>query len=154
MGSDASGESHCDQPGVTRDAQPVHRVYVDGFWMDRTEVTNAQFAAFVQATGYRTVAEIAPTKEEFPGAPPGQPDRRVDGVHADGGAGRARRLVPVVALCAGCALAPPAAPGVLRLGSTWTVTATAGGSGQRGMRTGAAGDPRRPRRARRTDRGG
>ena len=39
------------------DEQPVHRVRVRGFWMDVTEVTNAQFRAFVQATGYRTVAE-------------------------------------------------------------------------------------------------
>jgi len=56
--------------GVTRDALPVHRVYVDGFWMDATEVTNAQFARFVKATGYVTVAERKPTAEEFPGAPP------------------------------------------------------------------------------------
>lgn len=41
------------------DSRPVHRVAVDGFWMDRTEVTNAQFAAFVAATGYVTVAERA-----------------------------------------------------------------------------------------------
>jgi formylglycine-generating enzyme required for sulfatase activity len=39
------------------DARPIHRVHVDGFWMDRTEVTNAQFARFVAATGYVTVAE-------------------------------------------------------------------------------------------------
>jgi formylglycine-generating enzyme required for sulfatase activity len=51
------------------DARPVHRVYVDGFLMDETEVTNAQFAAFVQATGYITVAERKPTKAEFPDAP-------------------------------------------------------------------------------------
>ena len=70
MGSDAKDESLCEQPGVTRDAQPVHRVYVDGFFMDQTEVTNEAFAAFVAATGYRTIAEIAPTKEEFPTAPP------------------------------------------------------------------------------------
>ena len=70
MGSDESGESLCSQPGVTRDAQPIHRVYVDGFWMDATEVTNEQFERFVKATGYRTIAEIAPTKEEFPTAPP------------------------------------------------------------------------------------
>ncbi|MEC9373772.1 MAG: formylglycine-generating enzyme family protein, partial [Planctomycetota bacterium] len=37
--------------------RPAHRVRVDGFWIDRTEVTNAQFAAFVEATGYVTVAE-------------------------------------------------------------------------------------------------
>ncbi len=52
------------------DAQPWHKVYVDGFWMDRTEVTNAQFAAFVKATGYITVAERKPRAEDFPGAPP------------------------------------------------------------------------------------
>ena len=51
------------------DTRPVHRVYVDGFFMDATEVTNAEFAAFVKATGYVTVAEQKPTKEEFPGAP-------------------------------------------------------------------------------------
>jgi len=52
-----------------RDARPVHRVYVDGFWMDRSEVTNAQFAAFVKATGYVTVAERKPRAEDFPGVP-------------------------------------------------------------------------------------
>ncbi len=34
------------------DARPIHRVYVDAFWMDKTDVTNAQFARFVKATGY------------------------------------------------------------------------------------------------------
>ena len=70
MGTDASGEEICQVPGVTRDAQPIHRVYVDGFWMDQTEVTNAQFAEFVEATGYITIAERTPTAEDFPGAPP------------------------------------------------------------------------------------
>jgi formylglycine-generating enzyme required for sulfatase activity len=55
---------------ATRDSRPVHRVFVDGFWMDETEVTNAQFAAFVKATGYVTVAERTPKAEDFPGAPP------------------------------------------------------------------------------------
>ena len=55
---------------ATRDSRPVHRVSVDGFWMDRTEVTNDQFAAFVKATGYVTVAERTPRAEDFPGAPP------------------------------------------------------------------------------------
>jgi formylglycine-generating enzyme required for sulfatase activity len=45
-------------------------VYVDGFWMDATDVTNADFEKFVKATGYVTIAERAPTKEEFPTAPP------------------------------------------------------------------------------------
>jgi formylglycine-generating enzyme required for sulfatase activity len=52
------------------DAQPEHMVYVDGYWMDKHEVTNAQFAKFVEATGYKTIAEIPPTKEQFPDAPP------------------------------------------------------------------------------------
>lgn len=70
MGSDTTCESLCDLSGVAKDASPIHRVYVDAFWMDATEVTNAQFAKFVEATGYKTIAEIAPTKEEFPTAPP------------------------------------------------------------------------------------
>ncbi len=53
-----------------RDAAPVHRVRVDGFWMDATEVTNEQFAKFVEATGYVTIAEQTPKAEDFPGAPP------------------------------------------------------------------------------------
>jgi sulfatase modifying factor 1 len=55
---------------ATADSRPVHRVAIAGFWMDATEVTNAQFARFVEATGYLTVAEIAPKAEDFPGAPP------------------------------------------------------------------------------------
>ena len=55
---------------ATTDSRPVHRVYVDGFWMDTTEVTNEQFAKFVKATGYRTIAERTPRAEDFPGAPP------------------------------------------------------------------------------------
>ncbi|MBX3379273.1 MAG: formylglycine-generating enzyme family protein [Phycisphaeraceae bacterium] len=70
MGSDDPTPLVCGGPDSMPDARPVHRVYVDGFWMDITEVTNAQFAEFVKATGYVTVAEIAPTKEEFPTAPP------------------------------------------------------------------------------------
>ena len=70
MGTDAANDSMCSLPGVTRDAVPVHRVYVDGFWIDRTEVTNEQFDRFVRATGYVTIAERTPTKEEFPTAPP------------------------------------------------------------------------------------
>jgi formylglycine-generating enzyme len=69
MGSNVESESMCGLPGVTRDALPVHRVYVDGFWMDVTELTNEQFEKFVNATGYVTIAERTPTKEEFPTAP-------------------------------------------------------------------------------------
>ncbi|MCB1510786.1 MAG: formylglycine-generating enzyme family protein [Hyphomicrobiaceae bacterium] len=70
MGSNTDSESLCSLPGVTRDAAPIHRVYVDAFWIDSTEVTNKQFAEFVKATGYVTVAETKPTSEEFPTAPP------------------------------------------------------------------------------------
>lgn len=56
-------------PDSMRDARPIHRVYVDGFWMDRTEVTNQQFAEFVAATQYVTVAERVPSAEDFPSAP-------------------------------------------------------------------------------------
>lgn len=52
------------------DARPIHRVYVDGFWMSETEVTNAQFAAFVKATGYVTVAERVPSAADYPDVPP------------------------------------------------------------------------------------
>jgi formylglycine-generating enzyme required for sulfatase activity len=51
------------------DARPIHRVYVDGFWMDKTDVTNEEFARFVKATGYVTVAERTPSAKDFPGAP-------------------------------------------------------------------------------------
>jgi len=61
-----------DEVGMkaTEDARPVHRVYVNGFFMDKTDVTNAQFAEFVKATGYVTIAERKPRAEDFPGAPP------------------------------------------------------------------------------------
>ena len=54
---------------ATRDSRPIHRVHVDAFWMDKTEVTNEQFGAFVTATGYVTVAERTPRAEDFPGVP-------------------------------------------------------------------------------------
>jgi formylglycine-generating enzyme len=61
-----------DEVGMkaTTDARPIHRVYVNGFYMDKTDVTNSQFAEFVQATRYVTVAERKPRAEDFPGAPP------------------------------------------------------------------------------------
>ncbi len=45
--------------------QPVHQVKIKGFWMDTKEVTNAQYMAFVQATGYTTVAERPVDWEEL-----------------------------------------------------------------------------------------
>jgi len=49
---------------------PVHRVTVNGFWIDRTPVTNRDFRAFIQATGHVTFAEIAPKAKDYPGALP------------------------------------------------------------------------------------
>ncbi len=58
-----------DDPS-TADAGPIHQVTVAGFWMDRTEVTNREFARFVAATGYITIAERKPDPKDYPGAPP------------------------------------------------------------------------------------
>jgi formylglycine-generating enzyme required for sulfatase activity len=49
------------------DERPAHEVVLDGFWMDETEVTNAQFAEFVGATKYQTIAERTPKREDFLG---------------------------------------------------------------------------------------
>jgi len=62
------GEATLGSQNGDRDA-PLHRVRVSGFWMDETEVTNDQFAAFVGASGYVTDAERKPTPEEVPGVP-------------------------------------------------------------------------------------
>lgn len=50
--------------------RPVHRVTVDGFWMDRCPITNHQFARFVAETGHKTFAEIPPNPAQYPGAVP------------------------------------------------------------------------------------
>src|SRR5262245_66296344 len=76
MGSDASY--------ALRAEGPAHRVRVDGFFMDETDVTNAQFAEFVKATGYVTTAERTPTLEEIMsqaprGAPPPKKEDLVPG---------------------------------------------------------------------------
>lgn len=63
-----------DGPEGRFDERPAHRVRVDGFWIDATEVTNAQFAAFVEATGYVTTAEREVVWEELKKQlPPGTP---------------------------------------------------------------------------------
>ncbi len=54
-----------DNKQALADEYPKHAVTVGGFWIDITEVTNAQFAAFVKATGYVTTAERKPVWEEL-----------------------------------------------------------------------------------------
>ena len=49
---------------------PVHSVTVDGFWIRPTTVTNREYAEFVDATGYVTVAERPLDPRDYPGAPP------------------------------------------------------------------------------------
>jgi formylglycine-generating enzyme required for sulfatase activity len=49
---------------------PAHWVDVEGFWMDRAPVTNAQFLKFVKATGYITQAERPADPAHYPGATP------------------------------------------------------------------------------------
>ena len=53
-----------------REEAPAHRVTVDGFWIDRAPVTNAQFRRFVEETGHVTFAELPPKPEDYPGAMP------------------------------------------------------------------------------------
>ncbi len=69
MGSLDPTDMMCGGDQPMNDARPLHRVYVDGFFMDATEVTNEEFERFAKATGYLTVAERKPTREEFPDAP-------------------------------------------------------------------------------------
>ncbi len=66
MGSaDPTAGGHCHEP--MDDARPIHRVALSGYFIDATEVTNASFAKFVDATGYVTLAERKPTPAEMPG---------------------------------------------------------------------------------------
>lgn len=63
-----------DNDQASPDEYPKHRVQVSPFWIDATEVTNAQFKAFVKATGYVTTAERKPDWEELKKTlPPGTP---------------------------------------------------------------------------------
>ncbi len=63
-----------ERPDARADESPVHRVRVSGFWMDQTEVTNAQFREFVEATGYVTTAERPVDWEQIKlQVPPGTP---------------------------------------------------------------------------------
>ncbi len=48
-----------DDPYADSDEKPQHTVYLDGFWIDRTEVTNAMYEKFVAATNYKTEAELS-----------------------------------------------------------------------------------------------
>src|SRR5262245_60453096 len=73
-----------DHDDAWNEERPAHRVQVDGFWIDTAEVTNAQFRAFVDATGYVTTAEKPPDLDELlrqlpPGRPPPEKEKLVPG---------------------------------------------------------------------------
>jgi formylglycine-generating enzyme len=70
MGWVAGGEFIMGSDRHYREEAPAHRESVDGFWIDRWPVTNAQFRGFVEETGYVTQAEIAPDAAQYPGADP------------------------------------------------------------------------------------
>ena len=92
MGCLTPSEGHCTDATMNSviDSQPIHRVYVDGFWMDKTDVTNDEFARFVKATGYKTIAEIAPDQGAVSHRAAGEPGGRFHGLHAHAGAGAAQ----------------------------------------------------------------
>lgn len=58
-------EMGADNDQASPDEYPKHRVEVSSFYMDATEVTNAQFSKFVKATGYKTTAERKPDWNEL-----------------------------------------------------------------------------------------
>ncbi|WP_420315843.1 formylglycine-generating enzyme family protein [Ekhidna sp.] len=63
-----------------KDEYPAHEVTVDGFWMDVTEITNAQFEEFVNATGYVTTAEKKPDWDELKKQLPSNTPKPADSV--------------------------------------------------------------------------
>jgi formylglycine-generating enzyme required for sulfatase activity len=84
----ASGQFAMGSDHHYPEERPVRQVALDGFWIDRTPVTNAAFTRFVSETGYVTLAEEAPNADDYPGALPEMlkpssmvftpPDRPVD----------------------------------------------------------------------------
>src|SRR5277367_3884480 len=65
-----SGTFHMGSDRHYPEEAPAHLVRVGPFWIDPTPVTNAQFRAFVRATGHVTFAEIPPDPKDYPGALP------------------------------------------------------------------------------------
>ena len=74
------GCADCGMP----DADPLHLVRVDGFWMDDAPVTNAQFERFVRETGYVTIAEQPLDPKQFPGVPASKLVPGLGGVRSSG----------------------------------------------------------------------
>jgi formylglycine-generating enzyme len=70
------------QPGSKLNERPTHKVTLDGFWIDQHDVTNAQFKKFVDATGYKTTAEIPVNwellKKQLPPGTPKPPPENLE----------------------------------------------------------------------------
>ena len=70
-----------DDPNSFTNERPTHRVRVEGFWLDRHDVTNAEFRKFVEATGYVTTAEKPvdweEMKQQVPADTPKPPDEKL-----------------------------------------------------------------------------
>ena len=102
-----------EQPGMndvgmqaTIDSRPIHRVYVDGFWMDATEVTNDAVRKVRRRDQVRDRRGTHAAAEDFPGAPP---ENLVAGAvvfSPPESSGPAEQSFPVVDLCEGRELAP------------------------------------------------
>ncbi len=76
-----SGTFRMGSDGHYPEEGPAHEVSVDGFWIDRRQVTNREFATFVAATGYETVAERPLEPGRLPGSAGREPRARLDGLH-------------------------------------------------------------------------
>lgn len=100
-----AGEYVIGGPVRNPEERPERTVTTPGFDIDAHEVTNAQFAAFVEATGYVTIAERQPDPADYPDIDPAllEPGSAVFGVDAGTGI--------LVALRAGCELASPGGAG-------------------------------------------
>ena len=90
---------------------PIHTAEVAGFAVERHPVTNAQFAEFISATGYVTVAEQPLDPTLYPGVAEADLRCRRDGVPAQHRTDRLARLAAVVGLGAGRELATPVRTG-------------------------------------------
>ena len=89
---------------------PVHRVTVDGFWIDRTPVTNRQFKQFVRATGHDTFRGNSARSEELSRCAAAYALCRLARIHTAATSGRSERLGCVVGISEGRELAAPLRP--------------------------------------------
>ena len=87
---------------------PAHEVTVDGFWIQTHQVTNAEFAEFVAATSYVTVAERPLDPADYPGRTTREPAAGLDGVHAHSRTGGPAAHQSVVGMDTRRVLEPPA----------------------------------------------